>query len=198
MTGHKLIARQPEHLPENASFDYDNLLPSIQKQVREETDVIRCLLAKTAANIVQIGLRLQLVRNRVGRDHFAAWLQAEFRWSRSVASNYMRAAKVFGDIDCLDQFQPSALYVLAREKTPEPARKEALDRARQGEQITKSHAETLLAQHSRPQNGKTKRAKHKVRRYLENAIRDLSGTEVEEVRQELQNFAQELQQPAPT
>lgn len=88
------------------------------KAAREHAEAIHALLAKTSVNVVQIGLHLQAVRNAVGRRHFGAWLKAEFRWTRAVASNYMQVARVFAALDCLDRFQPSALFVLARKKCP--------------------------------------------------------------------------------
>lgn len=130
--------------------DYGQIPNSKLRQALQEAEAIRRLLEKTAMNIVQIGLLLRLVHGVLGREHFQQWLQQEFQWSQSVASNYMRAAERFAEIDCLSHFQPSALYVLARRKTPETARLEAIQRARSGELITKSRAERLVRQHSSP------------------------------------------------
>ncbi len=129
------------------AFDYSCIATSVRNQVQDETQAIRTLVVSTANNIIQIGLRLQLVRQCMGRQPFQAWLRAEFQWSQSVASNYMRAAAVFANVDCLEHFQPSALYVLARNKASEAARGEALSRARTGELITKSTAEMIVSRH---------------------------------------------------
>ncbi len=133
-----------EFVPAPTGFDYERLLAQVRKQIQDETRAIKGLVVNTASNIIQIGLRLQLVRDCIGRSHFQQWLRQEFRWSQSIASNYMRAAAVFGDVDCLDRFQPSALYVLARHKASGAARTEALTRARAGEVITKASAETII------------------------------------------------------
>jgi hypothetical protein len=130
------------------SFRYSDVATSLRKSVQDETAAIRRLLVNTANNIVQIGLRLKFVRNCLGRHAFQGWLKAEFQWSQPVASNFMRAAEVFSNVDCLDHLQPSALYVLARRKAPEAARAEALERARRGETITKSIAETIVCRHN--------------------------------------------------
>jgi hypothetical protein len=96
---------------------------------------------------VQIGLRLQFVRDRLGREHFQPWLKAEFHWSQSTASNYMRAAKAFAHLDCLVRFQPTALFVLARRRVPVVAREEAIRLARGGVRVTRSIAFEILERH---------------------------------------------------
>jgi hypothetical protein len=66
----------------------------------------------------------------------------------------MQAARVFGDLDCLKQFQPSAICMLARKNVPESAVKEAIKRARAGEVISYSLVHKLLkAAGHKPTNG---------------------------------------------
>lgn len=126
------------------NFDYSQLSRSKQVEVREEARVIHQLIAKTASHIVQIGLRLNSVRRLIGRKHFQAWLAGEFQWSQPSASRFMRAAQYFGSVECLNQFQPGALYVLASKRIPDEARREALDKARSGRTISKSMAEVIV------------------------------------------------------
>jgi hypothetical protein len=132
----------------SSAFDYGTLAAAVRKQVIEEAAEIRTILEKTAENIVQIGIRLNLVHDRIGRDHFQSWLAAEFQWDRSTASNYMRAAAAFCEVKCLNRFQPGALYELVRKRVPDGARAEAIDRANHGEMISKSEAETIVRKHS--------------------------------------------------
>jgi len=135
------------HLELPDAFDYSTLAGTLRKQVQEESDAIRHLLVNTVTSIVQIGLRLQFVRRCLGRSYFQAWLAAEFRWSQSVASNYMRAAAVFANVDCIDRFHSGALYILARHRAPEMARSEAVQRARAGEMITAADAQSIVLRH---------------------------------------------------
>lgn len=148
------------------------------RQARQEAEAIRRLLEKTAMNIVQIGLRLRLVHDVLGREHFQQWLRQEFQWNQSVASNYMRAAERFSELDCLSHFQPSALYVLARRKAPEAARLEAIDRARSGELITKSQAERLVQKHSSAAPAGPRRIAA-VRNALRRALKQLRELDLE-------------------
>lgn len=169
------------------------------RQAQQEADAIRGLLEKTAMNIVQIGLRLRLVRSAIGRYHFQDWLRNEFQWSQSVASNYMRAAETFCGVDCLSNFQPSALYVLARRKVSSKALDDAIERARDGEVITKQRAEAIVQMHSREHRAACDRELAAVRagiRRLLSKVRSLDRERLSSATgqmDELQELARELQ-----
>lgn len=176
------IARsRPNALPPDAAYA---LPASLVRTVREQADAIQELLSATSRNVVQIGLRLQFVRDRVGRAHFQPWLKSEFRWSQSVASNYMRAAKAFADADCVERFQPGALFVLARKRCPAAARAEAVRLARRGERVTKAAAVAIVGRHSTAA-ASTRKLPERVRRYLIRALKELSDSEVEMLVQEI-------------
>lgn len=117
---------------------------SQQKAIQAEVVAIRGLLHQTAEAIVQIGLRLQMVRNLLGPHDFQDWLADEFEWSQPTASRYMRVAKLFADLGCIKQFQRSALYLLAQQQMSHSVREAAIARAHAGERITKSSVEQIL------------------------------------------------------
>lgn len=125
-------------------FDYGDLAASQRNQVQRETAVIRDLLHRTAENVIQVGLRLTGVHGILGRDRFQSWTSTQFGLSQSTASNYMQAARRFCEVKCLEQFQPSALFELARRKATDEARAEALRRALAGEIITKRIAQQII------------------------------------------------------
>ena len=58
-----------------------------------------------------------------------------------------RARVMFRGADALDNFDPTALYVLSPKNVAPSARSEAIDRARAGEQITKIVAEAIVDRH---------------------------------------------------
>jgi Protein of unknown function (DUF3102) len=128
-------------------FNYDVLTDADRDAAREQAAAIRGLLTNTAKAIVEIGRRLQQVRDAIGRDKFQGWIKAEFRLSQSVASNYMRAAANFGDLDCLDKFQPTALFDLGRANVEKPAVEQAISEARSGNLVTRKRARQIIAKH---------------------------------------------------
>lgn len=165
------------------------------KAVCEHAEAIHALLARSAANVIQIGLRLQAVREVLGRSHFQPWLRSEFRWSQPVASNYMRAARAFSDLDCVGRFQPSALFILARKRCPAAARQEAIRRARRGERITKAIAADLVARHAPVEKRLAGRAE-KMRRSLLKSLPNLSAEQLEKLAAEILEMAQRMKDGA--
>lgn len=176
---------------EPAEFDYGVLPASVQRAVREQAESIQGLLAKSAVNVVQIGLRLQFVRDRLGRAHFQSWLKAEFAWSQPVASNYMRAARTFGELDCLARFQPGALFVLARRIVPAAARAEAVRFARSGERVTKAAAVAIVERHVPAKNGAAA-LMDRLRHSLLRVLPKLAPDDVERLAAELAETARRM------
>ncbi len=155
----------------NVGFDYASLPSSIRRQVERETLAIRGFLRRTVQNVIQIGLRLTAVHETIGRDHFQSWLSAQFRWSQATASNYMQAAARFCEAKCLEQFQASALFELARKKASDDARAEAMNRAQQGEIITKPIAQLIIRSHSK----QSPRPRRTVGYHVARSLKDLAG-----------------------
>jgi len=130
------------------SFNYDLVKDgAARRKAQAHAKDIRVLLERTAEAVVSIGHKLREVRDSMTPAMFRAWLEAEFKWTWSVAINYMQAAKVFGDVDCLKQFQPSAVVSLSRKNVPETAIRQALAQARKGEVVTYRVAKKLLDDH---------------------------------------------------
>jgi hypothetical protein len=96
---------------------------------------------------VEIGQKLIEVKERLGHGMFGAWISAEFEWGWTTASKLMQVANKFSHCENLDNFAPSALYILSVSSTPEVARTEALERATAGEQITYSTARDIVQEY---------------------------------------------------
>ncbi|MBA3315286.1 MAG: DUF3102 domain-containing protein [Planctomycetaceae bacterium] len=118
------------------AFNYGSLSKTERRTAEAEAVRIKGLLEKTGATIVEIGRRLIAVREALGPSKFAAWLAAEFQWQQPMASNYMQAARRFGQAPCLDKFQPHALYELSRSRVPDSVVDKAIEKAVAGELVT--------------------------------------------------------------
>jgi hypothetical protein len=135
--------------PGRNPFDYGALSEPVRRDVMQRAAAIHERIAarkvmESAQDVVEIGQRLQIVRDLIGRKLFQSFLKAEFEWSQGSASKSMRAARVFGDVDCLDSFAPSALYVLSTSRVPAAALPEALELARAGIEIKQSTAHEIV------------------------------------------------------
>lgn len=140
----------PPELPESGFFDYNTLDPETRIFVQQRASEIKRRLREAARTIWEIGQNLVEVRDRLEFGQFHEWLRAEFRWSRSTAYNYINVFVSFGSCPNFGQLDIalSALYLLAKSSTPEEARREALERAAQGETITPSAAKAIVAFHT--------------------------------------------------
>lgn len=126
-------------------FDYDSLDAATSEFVQHQTGEIRALMKRTAQDIISLGQRLGEVKEKLGHGQFLDWLAAEFDWHRDTANKFMQVARQFGEVEMskLSAFDISALYQLAAPSTPEPARSEAIARAKAGEPITYSTAKAI-------------------------------------------------------
>lgn len=129
---------------EKKGFDYSGLPASRRNVIEEETRVLHQTIRRTALGVIEIGQRLALVSTVLDCHQYQAWLKAEFDWSVPMATRFRQAARAFGDVDCVGQFEPSAMYELAAGGVPREAFAEALERARRGECITKKLAVEIV------------------------------------------------------
>lgn len=129
------------------TFDY-GALGDDAEWLRRKTDRLRAGMTLVAAAVVKIGLELLAVKDRLEIGTFRAWCQAELPWSRSKIKALMRVARVFGDAKQIDQFAPSALYVLCWPSAPLAARQAAFEIVEQGKIVTHGKAVELIGLHT--------------------------------------------------
>ncbi|GJD22786.1 hypothetical protein RIVM261_077420 [Rivularia sp. IAM M-261] len=137
-----------ELLTQEKGFDYAVLSPQVQILVQEKTSELKSLMRRSAQDIIDIGQKLAEVKEQLGHGNFRAWLKAEFDWSVRTAARFMQVATQF---ECANlahlNIAISALYLLAEPSTPEKARKQALELAKEGENITHTKAQIIVNHH---------------------------------------------------
>ncbi len=144
------------NMPQNPiEFDYTKLPEQQQHIIKEHSAAIGRHMAGTTLAMIDIGRRLQAVRELVETHLFRQWLKYEFEWSVQVAYTYMKSAEVMGDLDCIENFVPTAVQILSKECTPASAREEAIAMARAGTKINTAVAKNLLLQHATTPDGAT-------------------------------------------
>ena len=121
-----------------------------QKVIGEETPVVRELMKDGIGNVLEIGRRMERVYEVAGYDLFRVWLEVELNVSAATASRYRNAARYFGNRPSLIGFQAAALFLLARRKVPEEARREAYVLANRGERITVRAAREIVHRYLAP------------------------------------------------
>jgi protein gp37 len=126
---------------EQPLFDYRELESDDRAFVKERALRIRDVAKRTAEGIIQIGQWLSEAKARIPHGGWLPWLESEFGWSISTATNFMRVFEnvKFANVTNLE-IDVSALYFIAAPKTPEPVRQEIIKRAEAGEPMTKAKA----------------------------------------------------------
>jgi hypothetical protein len=99
--------------------------------------------------VVEIGRHLIDAKSRVGHGNFLAWVRGTFGWSEDSAERYMAVSIRMPNSAGLRNFSREALYVLAGPAVPEEARDTAIQKAEDGEKITKAAAEKIIAEKTR-------------------------------------------------
>ena len=120
-------------------FNY-NILQSDQREiVRQRTEEIKERLKRSAQDIWEIGQKLFEVRSQLAYGNFDNWLKAEFGWSRRTAYNFIKVYEAFPECATVAQVSiaASALYQLSSPSTPQKVRNELIQRAKDGEKITR-------------------------------------------------------------
>ncbi|MHC4867849.1 MAG: DUF3102 domain-containing protein [Planctomycetota bacterium] len=103
---------------------------------------------RTVEDIIANGEDLLAVKEELEHGQFGNWLKTRFGWSERSAQGFMTVAQWARSANFADlAIAPSAAYLLAAPSSPDGARKEALTRAEEGEEITHAIAKELLRSH---------------------------------------------------
>ena len=132
-------------------FDYESLEPELAAFVRAKTNLINLKATRIACDIHDIGKTLLAVKDKLAFGKFRAWIKAEFPWSKSQASRFMRVAEVFepSNLEEVNIF-PSSLFELSATTVPASAREEVLALAQQGQVINTKIVHEVKERHLEP------------------------------------------------
>ncbi|MDJ0618191.1 MAG: DUF3102 domain-containing protein [Calothrix sp. MO_192.B10] len=151
----RLSSKQLQQLStQEKGFDYNVLSPKVQIIVQDKTSELKSLMRRSIQDIIDIGQKLIEVKEQLGHGNFRAWLKAEFDWSIRTASRFMQVATQFKCANLAHlNVAVSALYLLAQPSTPEKARKQALEIAKEGENITYNKAKEIISRNQKATEG---------------------------------------------
>jgi len=133
---------------EEPGFDYTILSSDSRTVVQQYAYEIKSLMRRSAHDVINIGQKLVEVKEQLGHGHFEAWLRAEFNWGQWTARKFMQVTRQFKSVNFTDlSINASALYMLAAPSTPDSVRQEALERAGQGEVMTRAKVKAIASRH---------------------------------------------------
>lgn len=136
----------------------DVLGKSLAKEIAAERRLVLKNIGKAATSMVQVGLSLQRVNERLkpfGSKMFTVYLNS-LGISRSHAYQLMRLAARFGDLPSLlaERFCGTSMLLLAN-RGNDQAVTEALQLAEGGERISVASAKAIVAKHKSPSERKS-------------------------------------------
>ena len=178
----------------STDFDYTVLAPGPRHLAIRNARAVQTHLVRSTKSVIDMGRRLIAVREQLDNRQWQAWLRCEFRWSRSVASNYMRVAEKFGGLDVVARFQPSALYALARKYVSPRAIADVVALARAGQTVSKAVARQMIRKYGTPNSGS--RSVAELRRRIAKMSRQVGDLAQSTPRRELTQLADELEELA--
>lgn len=126
-------------------FDYLQIPGEDRSFVKQRALSIHETARRTAEGIIRIGQWLTEVKERLEHGQWLPWLKGEFGWSHDTASRFMRVyqAVKLRNLRNLN-LDVSALYLIAAPSTPEPVKREVVERAERGEPMTRAKAIEVL------------------------------------------------------
>jgi hypothetical protein len=178
------------------AFDYTGIEPAIAEKMRQTATSIRSRHRGLIQVAIEIGVELMAVKEQIGHGRFRQWLQAEFPDSERTATNFMRAAEVFGTKTAtVADLPPTVVYALAAKTIPAAGRDDIVRRLEGGERLTASDIKIAItsmknevARNARLETDKNwrrdrkRRAERRAARWeTEKLVREAADAKVEEI-----------------
>lgn len=128
-------------------FDYSAVDEICRDDVRDAAVRIKVRMARTASDIVEIGMDLIAVKSALGHGQFLIWLDTEFGMSERTARNFISVAEKFGTKSAtVADLTASVLYALSSPSTPDEVVSEVVERTDGGERFTAADVRELKAE----------------------------------------------------
>lgn len=142
-------ANLPPAAPLN--YDYSLIAESDRQSVQVAAAQIKLQFKRAQNSILEIGKQLAVVKAKLDHGQWGDWLSAEFSLTDRSAQRYMQAFETFGNKPDANLLTSSALMLLSGDTTPEPAREEAIQQAKQtGKSPTKTEVKEIIEKHKPP------------------------------------------------
>lgn len=138
----QLAARVPARA--ESAFAWAEVPAPERDWLRARTEDAAGLCHRVAADTVRLGALLLEVKKRLPHGTFLKWLAALTAFSRATAARLMRVGRAFGGrVPDVDDFEPSALYLLADPRVPPAAREYALELSKE-QRVTRAVAREVI------------------------------------------------------
>lgn len=130
-------------------FDYAALEPEARIVVQQEDKEFDDNMNQAGSSFLKACHNVKRIHEalKYKRPGFVDWANSKTGLSKSAAYRMVDVAKMFPTVGNIQGIGRKALYLLASPSTPEPARLEALDLAREGQVVGFKSAKDIVNQH---------------------------------------------------
>lgn len=140
----------------NLHYDYENKIQSEQEraELKKITTTIKILFSPSVPIVIEIGRRLEYVRNEIlSHDEYGIWVQEELGNTGYVSAdseaNYRNAyllTEEYG-LNKVKALTLSDIYMIARPTIPEEAKAEVIEKINRGERLTRKDIHSIIVTH---------------------------------------------------
>ena len=100
-------------------FDYNTVPASIRSDLQAQAKLIKKLIAKTTADLIDLGRHLIAAKQHIGHGLFIPWVEGEIGISGRTAQRYMAIAQLAeAKNDSVSLLPPTILHRLAAPSAP--------------------------------------------------------------------------------
>ncbi|MBY0299839.1 MAG: DUF3102 domain-containing protein [Methylobacterium sp.] len=123
----------PAEAASSGDFDYGSMEPVTAREARAIAERYR---KRVKTYVIDTGRDLLVMKQQLDHGVFHRWIEAELGLSPRTAQNFMQAATAFADErETVSRLPPATIYALASPSTPEPIRREVVQRLKAGERV---------------------------------------------------------------
>jgi DUF3102 family protein len=129
-----------------STFDYNCLAPADAASLRQHANKLRGLIAKSTADMIEVGRDLLVIKDRLEHGQFTGWVQHEIGIGNRTAQTYMQMARLAeGKNETISLLPPSTVRMLAAKSTSPEIIEQVMSRADSGDIVPESAVKEMIS-----------------------------------------------------
>ncbi|SHH25139.1 hypothetical protein SAMN05444169_6542 [Bradyrhizobium erythrophlei] len=148
-----------------STFDYNCLAPADAASLREHANKLRGLIAKSTADMIQVGRDLLAIKDRLEHGQFTVWVEHEIGIGIRTVQMYMQMSRLAeGKNETISLLPPSTVRMLAAKSTSPEIVEKVIARAGSGDILPESAVKEMISDDRQTKRNAKLEAKAAARR----------------------------------
>jgi Protein of unknown function (DUF3102) len=128
------------------TFDYNCLAPADAASLRQHANKLHGLIAKSTADMIEVGRDLRLIKDQLEHGQFTAWVEQEIGISIRTAQTYMQMARLAeGKNETVSLLPPSTVRILAAKSASPEVIQQVMSRVDSGDIVPESAVKEMIS-----------------------------------------------------